>query len=307
MRSYEEILNDLGLQVRVRRAAPFILHPVTGPDAREFLHRLCSQDLLGMAEGECRPAAFLTPKGKLLCTTRMARAGDTVWIETHGAEDTLLGETLERYHFTENLSFRSAAGLRCAEAIGTPEGTLPPPGLHALGSVVILASDRQGQRIVRAFGPEAEIAAWSAAIPGEELSEPIAECLRILRGEVRIGLDTDPGTLAMEAGLADHISFTKGCYVGQEIVARIQTYGHVNRRLVLLGIEGADAVAPGAELLEPEEREPVGRVQTSAVLPDGTLRVALGYLPKEFWTEGTRLLLAAPEPTAVQVLGFSPA
>ena len=78
--------------------------------------------------------------------------------------------------------------------------------------------------------------------PPSPLSDGDAECLRLLAGLLRVGVETEPTTLALEADLDDHVSTTKGCYTGQEIVARIHTYGHVNRKACLLHL------APGAPI-----------------------------------------------------------
>ena len=119
-----------------------------------------------------------------------------------------------------------------------------------------------------------------------------------------MGKDTDETTLALEADLDDHVSTAKGCYTGQEIVARIHTYGHVNRKLCLLAIDGTAPVEPGSQLLETEEGDPVGRVMTTAPLPDGARRVGLGYLPKDFWPRGTELRLVSADGPRVLVVGF---
>ncbi len=126
-----------------------------------------------------------------------------------------------------------------------------------------------------------------------------AECLRMAAGLVRVGIDTEPTTLALEADLDDHCSTTKGCYTGQEIVARIHTYGHVNRRLCLLWLAAGPVVQAPAPVHDDDDL-PVGRVMHAVPVPDGSGRLGFGYLPKDFQEPGTRLKLA--DGAAVTVL-----
>ena len=173
------------------------------------------------------------------------------------------------------------------------------------GGGLVLSGQRNGFSWVRYHAP----AAFFASPPWEGQSlEPIAaehaECLRICAGIVAVGEDTEAGTLALEAALDDHVSLDKGCYTGQEIVARIHTYGHLNRKLCLLVVEGTPDIETGTSLHETEEGDPVGRVMTSAPLPDGARKVALGYLPGDFQEPGMRLRLGAADGPEVEVVEF---
>ena len=142
-------------------------------------------------------------------------------------------------------------------------------------------------------------------MPARPLTPDLAECVRMAAGLVRVGIDTEPSTLALEADLDDHCSTTKGCYTGQEIVARIHTYGHVNRKLCLLHLPGGPEIMAPMPLHEPEDQLAVGRVMHAVPVPDRPLRVGLGYLPKDFQALGTRLLLE--DGSEVTVAGFGAA
>ncbi len=116
-----------------------------------------------------------------------------------------------------------------------------------------------------------------------------------------MGVDADGDTLALEAGLDDCVSLDKGCYTGQEIVARIHTYGHVNRKLCLL-VTSVDELPVGAELVN-ANGDRVGRVGSSAPV-DGGLRVALGYVVRKLAVPGTELRFREPAGGLVTVCGF---
>jgi hypothetical protein len=283
-----------------RRQIPATLLLLRGPDALGFVQRLCAQDVAGLAAGQCRWAAFLNPKGRLLATCLVGREGDDLWLAARGVQGATLCELLERYHFTENLAIDVQRELPCVEALGVGAAAAvgAQPGDFALvGGVRSFAVRRHGIDAVRAFGA----APWSA-LPA--WSDAQAEYLRIRMGEPLVGIDTDASTLVLEAGLDDHLSTTKGCYTGQEIVARIHTYGHLNRKLCLLAIDGDAAFAPGTALVEPDEGEPVGRAMSSAPVPGSAQRVALGYLPHAFWTEGSELRVGARDGAGARVVAF---
>jgi folate-binding protein YgfZ len=126
---------------------------------------------------------------------------------------------------------------------------------------------------------------------GVPASEPLAEALRIEAGRPRFGQDADGSHLADEVGLAAAVSTTKGCYVGQEIVARLRTYGRVNRRLV--GFRFPEGAVPaGSLLLRPGEvdrgRIEPGRVTSSADSPRFG-PIGLGWAVRDV-SEGDRLI-----------------
>lgn len=270
------IADLLAKGAHVRSAAPFRLLELAGPDAGEFLHRLCSQDVLGLGDGQLLPAAFLDAKGKLLVTALVARLGATFYVEVQQEQEERLAALLERYHFTEKLSIRRPGELPCTESITAGDDN----GIAA-GPVVRVA--RRGVQFVRAYGA-------APGLAGEPLSSELAECLRMVAGFVRVGVETEPTTLALEADLDDHYSLTKGCYTGQEIVARIHTYGHTNRRLCLLQLGAGEAIKAPAPLHD-EDAIAVGRVMHAVPIPDGSMRLGLGFLPRDFQAPGTELRL----------------
>jgi tRNA-modifying protein YgfZ len=137
------------------------------------------------------------------------------------------------------------------------------------------------------------------------ISETTAEILRVEGGRPRFGFDADGSNLADEVGLDASISMTKGCYVGQEIVARMRTYGRVNRRLVGFRFpEGP--LAPGSLLKRPEEPE-AGKVEqgrvTSAVVSPAFGPIGLGYAFRDV-SLGERLVSAAQPSLAALVVAL---
>jgi tRNA-modifying protein YgfZ len=296
MRASDLLSELLAIGPFERDEAPFVWFVLRGPDAAEFVHRLCTQDVLGLGEGDLRKAAFLDAKGKLLVTCVVFRLGDRICLETAAEQADRLAALLERYHFTEKLTIERQSTavrevVRAASADDRDAAT-------ATAATTVVTVVRRGL----CFRREHTLAGAAAAAVGAP--EPRAECLRMLAGFVRVGVDSEAATLALEAGLDDHCSTTKGCYTGQEIVARIHTYGHVNRQLCLLWLAPGAAIEAPQPLQEPEDGTPVGRVMHAVPVPGQPARLGLGYLPKDFQALGTRLALA--DGGAVEVIGYAP-
>jgi tRNA-modifying protein YgfZ len=206
----------------VRRPRAFVR--VAGPDAADYLQRMVSNDVEALAPGEACDALLLTAKARVIAPLRVLRRGDEDFLLSTEPE---LGETVRR----ELVRMRFAA-----KAEIEPEEHL---AWLVLGEGEVL-DERPA---------------------GEEASEGEFERWRIESGIPRWGAEVDDRILPAEAGLDEtHISFTKGCYPGQEPIARQRYRGKVNRRLRVLDVEGE--ATPGTELLYEDKK--VGRI-TSAV------------------------------------------
>jgi folate-binding protein YgfZ len=250
---------------------------VTGPDRVAFLQGQLTQDAAGMAAGEVRPTAGLTPKGKLIYAGEMRNAGDAFQLLLPASLAAPLRAHLEKYAAFQKVAVadRSDAFLRMAlygpgaVSFGAGHDTIPGQGEIAV-EIFAGAEFRSGLR---------EKAAEAGSI---ELSAASSEILRVEAARPRWGIDFDGDNFVDEVGLAAAVSATKGCYVGQEIVARTRTYGRVNRRLVALEFPDG-AIEPGTLLVRPGEapgKIEIGRV-TSSVLSPRRGAIGLGFAFRE--------------------------
>jgi folate-binding protein YgfZ len=301
-----ELLAD---QPYERADAPYQLLRVHGPDAGDFLHRLCSQDVLALADGRLRPAAFLDPKGKLLVTCLVFRLDGAFWLETQAEQVDRLTAVLERYHFTEKLAIERPATGSCFEDVSWWSNAPADCQAKLVDGRPVLSFGRRGVRFTRAYGgalelPHANDDGSATPVAMRPLDAERAECVRMLVGLLRVGVETEPTTLALEADLDDHLSTTKGCYTGQEIVARIHTYGHTNRKACLLWLGPGAPITAAQALHELEDKLAVGRVLHAVPVPGRDERLGVGYLPKDFHALGTKLALA--DGGAVEVIGYEP-
>ncbi|MFT6080076.1 MAG: folate-binding protein YgfZ [Planctomycetota bacterium] len=299
----------LGNGSYAREEAPYKLLELAGPDAGVFLQRLCSQDVLSLVEGIVLPAAFLDAKGKLQFTVMVFRRGESLWLETQAEQVERLQALLERYHFSEQLAIhsRDLGAVHEHIAAGGSQSFVGESHWSEQAEGPVIHVERRGVAFTRCHGGKIVARANGGSEQAENVTpEPLtaetAEVARMLSGLVRVGVETEASTLALEANLDDHCSATKGCYTGQEIVARIHTYGQVNRKLCLLWLAGGDAISEPTTIVEPEDEIPVGRVMHAVTIAAQGMRLGLGYLPKDFQEVGTALQLE--DGSVVTVAGF---
>ncbi|HMM49049.1 MAG TPA: hypothetical protein PKE32_05495 [Miltoncostaeaceae bacterium] len=229
---------------------------VEGPDAASFLQGLLSNDVFALGDGDACRALLLDAKGRIGAAMAVHRDGPrafTLVCEPHLGER-LMG-ILERYHFSEDLELLGPEPATVL-VIGT-EGALPDaPELVVSGLI-------PGTREVAVDDPQRAADALGLWL----LDEATLERARIAAGAPRVGVDTAERTLVQEAGLEERaVSFTKGCYLGQETVARAQYRGRVNRVLRIVEFDGPAPTAPVA--LHRDERE-VGTLTSCVALPGG--------------------------------------
>jgi folate-binding protein YgfZ len=223
-----------GTSTTVRLARGYVA--VTGPEAADFLERMVSNDVASLDPGEVRPALLLTPKSRIVAPLRVVReAADAFLLLTEAELAETVAATLLRARFAAkcDIDVKAYRGyLRVGSGDGIPN--------HDYG--------------VEAYETWGEDELEEAAEPDE------LEPLRIDAGTPAWGRELDETVLPAEAGLDEtHVSFTKGCYPGQEPIARLHYRGRPNRRLRRLEVAHANA---GDEIVH--EGKTVGRV-TSAV------------------------------------------
>jgi folate-binding protein YgfZ len=203
-------------------------------------------------------------------------------------------------------------GRGAGETLRKVLGQDGPAELHAsvaMGSGRVVRESRGGFEGFDVRVAPAELAALRASLleaGALSADAAILEAARIEAGIPRWGAELTEEVLPDEAGLParGYVSYTKGCYVGQEIVARIRTYGHVNRHLVGLLLESRDVPPAGAEIRSGAQK--VGAV-TSAVLSERLGRaVALGFVHRDHAAPGTHLTVLRPSGTASAVVSALP-
>src|ERR687887_1587842 len=220
-----------------RRARAFVR--VRGPDAEDFLQRMLSNDVAALSVGEACEALLLTPKGRVIAPMRVVRQAEDDFLLLTEPE---LGERLAAELTRMRFAAKAEVGLEEHTSfilLGTDEGGVPNSD-YGVAAVEVVDAEPP---------PDAQ-----------ELSEDDLEALRVGAGTPRFGREIDDRVLPAEAGLVERaVSLTKGCFPGQEPIARLHYRGHANRGLRVLELEG-DA-GPEAEVVYGEKT--VGRITSS--------------------------------------------
>lgn len=291
-----------------------------GADTRDLLGRLSSNDLAPLASGEAITTLFLTPTGRirhrvLLCPEGSAAGTDSVLAVAESGGDAFPA-WIDTYTFAEDCRV-TPLDLGVALAFGPAALRLAPDPLARTGQV---ASGGGVTWMRRDWGglPVA-ILAGRAENLAELVREPLGEStgptlderallqLRVEMGEPAAGAELTEERFPLEAGLLAEISFTKGCYTGQEVVARQDTYGKVARRLVGIAFD-APPVA-GDELASQGRACVVTSVAPEpSRMADGRLvSAALGYVAAKNSAPGTAVVTASGLAGIVAELPFLPA
>ncbi|BCU77451.1 hypothetical protein [Luteolibacter sp. LG18] len=273
---------------RLELPAPVLLE-VRGPDARRYLNGQLTQDVRLVADGTKALYACVTDaKGKLQFRVTLHGRPDgalRVACDHEGGEDLLA--RLDRYLISDDAEIVDISAEWKRVHVTAPEAPAVEGGSHAV------AIDRIGVLGWDVWIPAGESHAAEALPiwPADEV-----EAARIAAGIPAWGRELEAGMLPPEAGLErTDISYSKGCYIGQEVISRIKSAGKVNRRLTKLLVPESAACEAGASLRTAEGAEAGVITSVSPVVSDGR-RVLLGYVKRS--AEGQELRLADGEPVA---------
>jgi folate-binding protein YgfZ len=289
----------------------------TGPKRQEFLHGILSHDIAGRAPGQGVRSALMDAKGHLLCFFRVLVTKDAVLLEMPAPRLAFVTETLERYRVAAPVRFAArpdvALGLlgprvpALLRSLGVPDVPVERES-HVLTSLaghevrVVRAGDLPAEGYVLHVAPDGDepVKAQLRAGGGVVLDAATLDALRVEDGRAWYGPDVTDEHLLFETGLVSEYHVPKGCYVGQEVVARLEARGgHVSRqlrglRLAAPAAAGTPVRADGAE---------VGRITTAAVSPRRG-PIAMAYIHRRWFEPGTAVEVDGA-PAVVSALPFA--
>ena len=270
---YELLRDRVGLVDRTNRA----IVELSGAEAAEFLQGQVTNDVEALEPGRGCYAALLDHKGKIRTDLRVLRlAPDRLLVDAEGTSRALLNQVFETYSLGRQVSHTDLSDDHTVLSLIGPAaraGLEPAPGDaehdHVLGPYGIAVATDVGVDLICG---ERQAAAARAELDVPAASEEAAECLRIERGRPRLGFELD-GVIPEEAGLNERaVSFTKGCYVGQETVARLHYKGKPNRHL--RGLRLAAPAVRGEPIMLGDRQ--VGTIGSACVSPvHGPIALAL--------------------------------
>jgi len=261
---------------------------VSGPERASYLQGLLTNDVVALTAGQGCYAAYLTAQGRMIADLHVYELGDV----------------------TETFAQVAVIGPGAAPALSAALGGVGAEVLAALpehgnlraewagGTAIVTRVTDTGEPGYDVFVDRAQAAALAAALGAGvvDIGEATAEAIRIEAGVPAFHRDMDEETIPLEANIESRaISFSKGCYVGQEVVIRVLHRGHgrVARKLVGLLIDGAQVPPPGT-MIRSGDRE-IGRVTSSTRSPALQRPIALGYVHRDFLEPGTKVTIEDAE------------
>ena len=252
---------------------------LTGREVKDFLQGQVTNDVLALGEGEGCYAAFLTPKGKMLGDLRIFDAGDVgVFVDCERVVLQELFNMIRRFKLGRDVEILKRTMERGLLSVVGEHRVEGPEHAHRLDSIagcrVRLVQTDVGTDVVC---DAADVEAVRGELGLPEGTEAAAEVIRVESGRPRYGIDLDDSVIPQEAGLnARAVNFEKGCYVGQETVARLFYRGKPNRRL--MGLRTAEPLPSGTELAR--DGKVVAVVRSSVVSP-ALGPIALAFVRRE--------------------------
>ena len=295
-----------------------------GSERASFLHGLLTNDITTLTPGTGTYAAYLTPQGRMISDMRVVETGEAILLDVEASVVDALARKLDSLVFSEDVTIENitvsviALGIHGESAVEILAGIAEPPlpvlacqfdnapvsvaGCHA----TIIRDDYLGLPGFDLYVASDDVQRVRAAFlqrGASDADDATTEALRIEAGKPRFGVDMDTETIPLEAGLQNRaISFTKGCYVGQEVIIRVMHRGHgrVARRLVRLTLREGEVPVRGEAILAGETR--VGAITSAARSTKGEATVALGYVHRDQAAPGIELVVGGSQAVVEQLI-----
>jgi folate-binding protein YgfZ len=290
---------------------------LSGPEALIFLHNLCTQDVKNLPMGAGCEAFLTNAKARIIAPIFVGRyeyAGrDVIWVDSDAGLNDKLLQHLNHYLISEQVELadrtREFGMLHICgphsrttldQVVNEPLPELPP--LHHVSRSIVghtcfirrrVPLGLSGYDVLCETGKLTQVRDALLSAGATAAGDEVYEILRVEAGTPVFGKDIDEDRFVVEVGRTKQaISYTKGCFLGQEPIVMARDRGHVNRLLVGVKIEGGEAIKPGTRLFR--DGTEVGQVTSSALSPALGQPIALAYLRRGSWDAGTRLQIDPP-------------
>lgn len=307
----------------LRTRAGFVVRPevytlvLEGPDRVRFLNGMLTSDVALLAPGQGQLSVKATPRGRVEGLVRVRCLEEALEIDLEEASAQNVANSLVKMIIMDEVTLgdrtpdRTVIGLygpTATEVLASAGITLSPLALHGFIDV----DGPLPGRIIRdpSFGvpgyelhvPPAQLDAWQTALTEARaavVSPAALDIVRVERGRPRDGIDIDADTIPMEARLEEALDFKKGCYVGQEVIARAHNLGGVKHILVALDFEG-ETPAVGSRLVADADGKMTGEVTSAVRSPTAGRSIGLGYVRVAHQAPATSLSVHPPGDDAPQ-------
>lgn len=281
---------------------------VSGSEAVMFLNGLITNDMKSLGLSSWMPAAFANVQGRLLAAVRIIHREDGFLIDTEGPSREAVMKLIERFTLagdfkvadltekTTELSVQGKTSRAVVEKVFGAQAAELERQKSLTGdfkgeAVTLIRATHTAEDGFDVFVNRGHLPTVREALTNadaQSVSEDAFETLRIEAGVPRYGVDMDETNVVTETNLDDAVSFTKGCYVGQEIIVRIKHRGHVAKKMTGVVLEDMNPVPRDAKLSLADGKE-IGRVTSSTFSPKLNRAIALGYVKYDYCAPGTVL------------------
>jgi folate-binding protein YgfZ len=288
-----------------------------GSERLRWLNGQITNEVKDLAAGEGKRAAALNAKGHILGDLTVYGLADAIWIDVDRQRGPIVRDAFDRHIIADDVTVDDASDRFAHLMLAGPEAQRFMAEVAGM-AVADLAVWHHAEAWLGGVSARIIASRW-LSLPGYDVLVPADEAgktwdimlslglgrgvtpvgmaalrpLRVEAGWPWYGMDFDDTNLLMESLTADHVSFTKGCYIGQEVVIRVEHQGHVNKRLSGLLVSGQSPPPAGAAILSGDRK--VGTVTSAVRSPALGRAIALGYVRREFWEPGTKLRILAGE------------
>jgi folate-binding protein YgfZ len=282
-----------------------------GPDALDLLHRISTNDLNSLAPGRAAMTVLTSERGRVIDVLNVAFVEDgRLLLLSESAEAAPAMKWIDKFTILEDAELRDVSGELAQFALIGPSS--PAVAAKVCGKAVqageVVAVDASGAGAVLVSSSWADLPRVDMVVPSDRAGQmweslraagavPAGEiaftAARIARGIPISGAELTEDSNPLEAGLKPIVDFAKGCYIGQEVVARLDTYDKLQRRLVIL--ESGELLVAGTELADDGKR--AGFVTSVSAIPVHGVYHALGYARRGSWDDGTVLQAGGVEVT----------
>lgn len=309
LQEYHAVRNQVGLVDLSHQS----LLRFTGPDRLSYLQGMVSNDVKQLADGDGIQAAVLDIQGKILADIRVFCARDSflLTLSEHLKEKIL--SHLQRYLIADDVEINDLTAQYGALSLQGPKAVrrlrellrqdeIPlkehchrPFRLNDTEGMIVRSSHtgEEGYDLLLSLN---ELRTVVSRIQEKGKKFPIAwigtqaqDILRIEAGIPRYGIDMSEENILLETGLDNAVSFHKGCYLGQEVIERIRSRGHVNKKLAGMILAGDNAAGPG-DMIHAGEKE-IGRITSSVLSPARKCPLAMGYIHRDYLQPQTRITI----------------
>lgn len=262
---------------------------VRGAEARVFLNSILTQDIKTLAIGTGGYTCFCTPKGKILADFFCYALEDHFKLECHQDLKNKILELLSRYILIQKVSLQDLSqewggvGVLGSESPSIIQKHFPgvswvaPMSHEKISDIWMIYKLQWGYPCFEFWMKQEYLSSFQKKLALPVISNEEQEIFRVESKTPLYGVDMNENTIPQEANLFHALNFQKGCYIGQETIARLQNLGHVNKQLVLLKIEGHEEVPKESKIITYASEE-VGIITSQCFSPKYKSQIALGYI-----------------------------